>query len=131
MNFFIQTDPAKLIHDGKKEGILPILIGLIRNLIQHGVTKEELQRAKGNCKGKILLELQSIDSLADYNGINTILQHYDESFQNLYKKHIEQITMKQIHDIICKYMIHENLAVGIAYEKDIPKQTIEKLFSVI
>jgi predicted Zn-dependent peptidase len=131
MNFFIQTDPVKLLMDGKKEGILPILIGLITDLIQHGITEDDIKRAKGNCKGKVLMELQSIDSLASYNGINVVFQHQPGTFQNLYKTHIESITVKQVNDIIRKYMIHENLVVGIAYEKDIPKQTIEKLFSVI
>jgi predicted Zn-dependent peptidase len=114
--------------DGKKEGILPILIGLIRDLIQHGITDDDMKRAKGNCKGKVLMELQSIDSLASYNGMNAVFQHQPGTFQNFYKTHIESITVKQVHDVIRKYMTYENLAVGIAYEKDISKKRVEELF---
>ena len=130
-NFFIQTDPAKLINDGKNIGIIPILIDMITNLIQDGITPLELEVAKGNCKGKMLIALQSIEKLVEYNGVNSIMQEDAVPFQHIYKKYIEPITVSQVNAIIRKYMTSNNLVVGIAYDKDIPKRKIEEMFTVI
>jgi predicted Zn-dependent peptidase len=128
-NFFIQTDPTKLLMDGKdKPGIIPILVDLIVDLIKNGITAQELIVAKGNCKGKLLIELQDIDSLTEYNGINAVLQHNDVPFQRLYETHIEPITCAQVHAVIRKYIVYDNLVVGIVHSDMIPKKKIESLF---
>ena len=131
MNFFIQTDPTKLIYNGKKDGCVPILLHLITDLIRNGITENQLEVAKGNIKGKLLLELQSIETLATYNGMSAVLQSNDIPLQYIYKTHIHPITCNQVHDIICKYMTYDNLVVGIAHDHDIPTEKIEHMFSVL
>ena len=131
MNFYIQTDPKKLIYDGKHDGIIMILTALIKDLIHNGITDAELHTAKGNYKGKMLIELQSINTLAEYNGMITTLQCDDTPFQDTYEKYIASITRQQICNVIKKYMTYENIVVGFAHDHEIPTQKIEKMFSDI
>ena len=128
-NFHIETDPTKLIDNGKYIGVIPILIQLITDLIQNGVTAKEVEVAKGNFKGNMLIDLQSIDTLAEYNGISTILKHNEVSFNKVYDTHIKSITPQQIHKIINKYFIRDNLVVGIVYDHEIEKKKIERIFN--
>jgi predicted Zn-dependent peptidase len=131
----LQTDPTKLLYNpiDKKDGrgVIPILVELISNLIQHGVTQTELEIAKGNCKGKTLLYIQSMDTLAEYNGINTLLGIHDANYIKVYDNYITPITCKQINNVIRKYMTYENLMVGIVHKNAIPKNKIESLFQHI
>lgn len=128
-NFFIQTDPSKLITDGKgKPGIIPTLLDLIEDLIKNGITSEELVVAKGNCKGKQLIKLQDIDSIAEYNGLQVILKQTDVPFQQMFDKHIAPITCHQVNTMIRKYITYKNLVVGIVHKDTIPKNKIESLF---
>jgi len=130
-NFYIETDPRKIVSNGKTDGVMPILISLIMDLLVHGITEKELETAKENCKGKFLIELQSIDSVANYNGLSTILNDKDVPFQNIYNKHIKPIICKQVNDVIRKYITYENLVAGFVYDSELPKDTIEHLFSVL
>jgi predicted Zn-dependent peptidase len=131
----LQTDPMKLLYNTTaskdKRGVIPILVELISDLIQHGITQKELEVAKGNCKGKMLVHIQSMDTLAEYNGVQTILGSNDVNYMNIYKTYIEPITCKQICDIIHKYMTYERLMVGIVYKNAIPKNKIEMQFQHI
>ena len=128
----LKTDPTKLIYNttNKKDrrGVIPILVELIGNLIQHGVTQHELEVAKGNCKGKTLLNIQSMDILAEYNGIRAVLGSNDVNFIKVYDTYIAQITCTQIHSAIRKYMTYDRLMVGIVHKDAIPKNKIESLF---
>jgi predicted Zn-dependent peptidase len=128
----LQTDPTKLLYNpaDKKDGrgVIPILEELISNLIQHGVTQTELEIAKGNCKGKTLLHIQSMDTLAEYNGIHTILGVHDANYMKVYDNYIMPITCKQIYRVIRKYMTYERLMVGIVHKDAIQKNKIEHFF---
>jgi predicted Zn-dependent peptidase len=128
-NFHIETDPEKLMVDGKDIGIIPILIELIKDLVKNGVTAKEVEVAKGNFKGNMLIDLQSIDTLAEYNGISTILKDNEVSFNKVYDSYIKSITPLQINKIINKYFTHNNLVVGIVYDHEIEKKKIELMFN--
>ena len=145
-----ETDPHKTIYDdpttkkngksGKPDGVLPIIIDLIRNLREKGITQEELNRFKGNIKGKYLMDLENIDNVTGYNGIEYILSPNDTSFQtdfveynDIYKKHIHNITLEQIQEVIRKYFVVENMIVYILgkepshnYNHDYIQELVEK-----
>ena len=151
--FLIQaeTDPHKTIYDdittttkkkGKPDGVLPIIIDLIRNLREKGITQEELNRFKGNVKGKYLMDLENIDNVTSYNGIEYILSPNDAVFQkdfveynDIYKQHIHNITLAQIREVINTYFVAENMIVYImgkepshTYDHDYIQELVEKHF---
>ena len=117
----------QLMEDEQHDGVLQILLDVIKDLIQHGVTPKEVEVAKGNCKGGSLIDLQSIDTLANYNGVAAVLKKDTVAFNDVYKTYIEPITYQQVNKIIQKYMIYSNLVVGIVHDHAIPKKKIESM----
>lgn len=136
---YAETDPHKTISDnGKDKGVLPIIIQLIHDLIQKGITKEELERFKGQIKGKYLMNLQDIDNLTSYNGIEYILSDNNHNeFQNdfidyndIYQTHIANITKEQIDHIIRKYFVVENQIIYILGETVPSIKQIHKILDI-
>ena len=127
-NFHIETDPKKLLTDGKDLGVIPILLQLIKDLIKNGVSAKEIEVAKGNFKGNMLMNLQSVDTLAEYNGVSTILKLNEVPFNKVYDAYIKSITLQQVNKIIDKYFIQDNLVVGIVYDHELDKKKIEQMF---
>jgi predicted Zn-dependent peptidase len=79
---YTQTDPKNTfvnsIHQEKKLGVLPLLLKMCFDIRTKGITSDELETAKGNIKGKYLLNMENNDTLANHNGKNMIL--YGDNF---------------------------------------------------
>jgi len=121
-SFFLQTDPQKLL------AVLSILLELMMDLKWNGVSDEEIHRAKGLLKGDHLLSMQSMDTFALYNGIESIYTEEDFTpYQDLYTKNLSRITKKQVVDTIHKYFQRDNMVVVILYNKEIPKKEVEEI----
>jgi predicted Zn-dependent peptidase len=74
-------------------------------------------------KGKYLMNLQDIDILTSYNGIEYILSEDNSNFQNdfidyndIYETYIDKITKEDIDNIIRKYFVVENRIIYIMGE---------------
>jgi len=118
------------------QGVLPLLMQLIKDMIKRGVTAEELEMAKGNYQGNTLLDLQDIVTQTRYNGEAVLIEGlgYSEAivpYQDIYEKFIQKITTKEIFQIIQRYFTEENMCVCILSEKlpslDIIKKNCEIL----
>jgi predicted Zn-dependent peptidase len=70
-----------------------------------------------------------MESIAEYNGIETIFQKEEPivPFPDIYKNHLAKITKKDVNAIIEKYLVRENMMIGIMYEKKIDQKHIETL----
>ena len=135
---YVETDPHKTIYDGKgkNSGVLPIIIQLLCDLRKNGITKEELDRFKGNMKGKYLMNLENVDNITNYNGIEYILSLSDDNFNrefidynDIYETHIDKITKEQIQQVINEYFVVENMVVYILGEKTPSLTLVEKIVS--
>ena len=126
------TDPKKLMVNGKKIGVFPLLISLIKNILKQNITQEELNIAKGNFKGQMLIQQEDITNTAEYNALHHAV-YPDEPFipyTDIFEKCYEKITLKQIKAIIPKYLKYSNMYVSIMGEKDSYYPTLEKLKKV-
>ena len=130
----IQTDPTKVIEDNHHVGVLPIVLRLLSDLKTKGVTQEDIRVSKGNIKGKFILSMQSMDTITEYNGIESVYLASSAcqtntfiSYPDIYETCIEKITKSQIEDVIDKYLVRENMVVGIMYEKGLNKKKIEEI----
>ena len=65
---FAETDSKKLIKNGSSKGVLPLMIGLINDLLKNGITEKEFLLAKNSKKEKMKLTLEDNDVLAEHNG---------------------------------------------------------------
>ena len=120
---YAETDPHKTIKDETHLGVLPIIMNIIRDLIQKGITNEELNRFKGKIKGNYLMNLQDNDVLTTYNGIEYISSSDTNTFQSefidyndIYETYIDNITKEDINKIIRKYFVVENRIIYILGE---------------
>jgi predicted Zn-dependent peptidase len=136
---YVETDPHKTIYDEsnskestkKKPGVLPIIIQLLCDLRKNGITKTELDRFKGNMKGKHLMHLENIDNITSYNGIESILASPTQTnrfidYNDIYETYIENITKEQIQNVINEYFVVENMIVYILGEKTPSLSLVEK-----
>lgn len=126
----VLTDPRRLIQeDNNHDGVLPVLVHMIEELQRKGVTKEEVRDAKGGLKGTYLLNLQSNDAIATYNGSQIILTNEPPKvpFQDVYDTYLAKVTKAEIDRVIQTYLCKANLLVGILYDHGVSKKKIEDI----
>jgi zinc protease len=124
----VLTDPKRLIQENC-DGVLPVLVHMIEELQKKGVTAEEVRHAKGGLKGSYLLNLQSNDAIATYNGSQIILTNKPPKvpFEDIYDTYLAKVTKADIDRVIQTYLCKTNLLVGILYDHAVPKKKIEEI----
>jgi predicted Zn-dependent peptidase len=129
LSIHLQTDPRKLMRDGARVGVIPILFGVIADLQKHGVTAKEVHNAKGNIKGADLIKMQTTDYVAEYNGVEAILSTSDSivPYGKIYDKYVVPITKADVNHVIKRYFRKENMVFGMIDEKGITHQMAEKM----
>lgn len=107
-------DPKKIIKNGEKIGVLPLIIELLNDLYKNGVSKDEFEVIKGYIKGQFIIRLEDSLNQAEYNGKNVLL--YDSEFSpydKIFQKHYYPITIRDVNTIIKKYLKKTNMSVCI------------------
>lgn len=146
IRFFAITDSAKLLYNraskirqtqkkhnrgskSVKKGVLPLIVGLIRDLIQHGVSEKELSETKQYLRGKQLLNMEDAETQADYNGKQLFLHNTPEidPYHSIYEKHVAPITCEDIRRVIDRYFKSDNMNVAIVGGKLAPESAIRKM----
>jgi predicted Zn-dependent peptidase len=111
------TDNNKMLKNGDKPGVLPLVIHILNSLIKNGITQEELTDAKGFLQGKMTIKMENSDSQCEYNGLEHFLYGEHESthhfvpFNKIYEKCYADITKTQVNDVIRKYFKSESMVV--------------------
>jgi predicted Zn-dependent peptidase len=120
------TDPDKIIHNGTKPGVLPIIINLLNDLIKHGITQKELAMAKGNIKGKMAISLEDCKTQAQHNGEHALIfpEMKIDSYIDIYKMYYDHITLTQVKEVISKYFIPVGMNVCLLGETVPAKKTV-------
>jgi predicted Zn-dependent peptidase len=120
--FYAVLDPKKLFHNGEREnpGVLPLIVGLIRTLIRDGIKEEEVKIAKGNYKGKFILQQEKVSHSASYNGLQYSTYNNEPfvPYSEIYEKCYNDITVEQVNEVLRKYLIPSNMCVGIIGENN-------------
>jgi len=129
-----ETDSKKLLKNGNKKGVLPLLIDLFNDLIQNGVGNTEVEMAKKIKQEKMNINKEDNYNLAEHNGKECLLygnSHNIVSYIDIYDTFYKNLTKKHINDVIRKYFKHENMSVCIVGENipslDVIKKVCEKL----
>ena len=129
-----ETDPDKiLVHKGNGKGVLPLILDIIADLQKNGVSKSELELSKQNLHGSMSLSEEINTNACFYNGSQLML--YDDSkrtpgrgtnagaefssYHDRYAKYYKNVTQKDIHDVIKKYLNRQNMTVCL-FGKNIP-----------
>ena len=111
---YAECDPAKVFKNGSRPGVFPLLCQMIHDLLEHGVTEEELETAKGFSQGTQKMNAEDSSVIAKYNGKNQLFNNLSAPrYTDKYKKLIAPITLNQIHQCIRKYFCREGMVVSI------------------
>lgn len=132
--FFAETDSKKLIKNGSSKGVLPLIIGLINDLLKNGITEKEFLLTKHSKREKMKLKLEDNDVLAEHIGKEFLLYGDKRkiiSYSDIYDTYYKDITKEIVNAVIRKYFKPENMSVCIVGEQIPSQSTIENECSKI
>ena len=133
--FYAETDSTKIMKNGSKLGVLPLIIKLVNGLIEDGITDDELKLAKKYLKGDMELDLEDNENLALHNGEKLLVYPTEKMipYSKIYDTFYKNITKKDIENVIRKYLNKKNMSVCIVSENlpslDKIKEQCEKIIS--
>jgi predicted Zn-dependent peptidase len=129
---YAECDPAKVFKNGSGPGVFPLLCQMIRDLLEHGITEEELVLAKGFSQGAQKRNAEDSSVIAKYNGKNQLFNNLSAPrYADKYKKLIEPITRKDIHRCIRQYFCREGMVVSVVSAQLMVKTKLSKFVDKI
>jgi predicted Zn-dependent peptidase len=123
---FTQTESDFLL---KSDGVLPLLVKLLNDLVNHGITEAELNVAKGNYKGALMKDLENINNQCEYNG-NEVLMESSQiiPYSKLYDVYFKDVTRTQVLSAIRRYFRRTNMSVCLLSETLPSLERVQKVF---
>ena len=123
---YTEVDNTKIIKDGNKKGVLPLIIWLINDLIKNGITQEEFNLTKNNYNGKQILKQGNIDLHANHNGREFLIYGKNvTSISDMYNVFYKDINKNDIERVIKTYFKKQNMNVCL-YGSNIPSLNVIK-----
>jgi len=121
---YSDTQASKLLI---KDGVLPLMIQILNDLLVNGVSNKEVDMAKGYLYGHMMRTAENDVKLSRYNGEQAILFPDKEivPFSQLYNKFYKKIDKGDIDKMIAKYFKPNLMSVCITSET-LPKLTAVK-----
>lgn len=115
---YAETNNKKIIKYGNKMGVIPLLIKLLNDLIEKGVSKNEIITSKGYFNGSMNIELENNNTTAGYNGEQILLNPNEKitPLCDVFDTHYKNITKTQLDTIIRKYFKKSNMNVCLIGE---------------
>lgn len=108
--------PEKNIPKATKK-IFEVMSGFQNHKVEH----DEIARAKINIKSDAIYEKETVEGLArKYGYFETILSRYD--FDEHYYQKIDNVTRDDVHEMAKKYLVPENLTIGLISPQDSKKK---------
>jgi predicted Zn-dependent peptidase len=126
---YTQMDSTKLIHNGRKLGVLPLIIQMLNDIIQRGITNEELIMFKHNLQGKLVLNQEDLDMQTEYNGTELLLYNDANNiipFHKMYAVHYANLTCLQIHECVKRYFKKGGMVVCLMGGKLPSLRTVQR-----
>jgi len=111
---YAECNNQKLIKNGAKKGVLPLIIDLLNNL---NISQSELSLAKNVLRGKLVMAMEDIETPNIYNGSEFLYQDKIVPFSKIFEMHYKHITLGQIHQVIKLYFNPSSMIVGVVSSK--------------
>lgn len=101
-----------------KLGALKVIKQSLDTFIKDGITKSELDKAKGYIDGKLVLANEDALNISDYNGKLLAFDHdYIIPIQRLFKIKYSLITRQAVNDAIKKYFKKDRMSIFLIGDK--------------
>lgn len=91
---------------------LEVIYAELMQTVAEKVTEDELKKAKEMIRGRIALQSESTNFLAEYFGTNFVLERKIETFEE-YLQHIEKLTAEDIKDAAKELFVKEKFNLQI------------------
>lgn len=118
---YAQLNKTKLLRNGIHNlGVLPLIISLLNDLVQHGVPNKTFKTAKTNMRGQMMLDTEKSNIQASRNGLEWLLRSKIDAvipYQDLYESTIAPITQKDLHHVIRHYFKKSSMVVCLVGDK--------------
>lgn len=111
------VDKNKVIRNGNKKGAIPIIIDTLNDLIDNGITDDELNKIRGFIKGSITLDYEDTLNISEYNGRMVLFDYPIMIPINKLYDVYQSITIEDINNTIRKYFKKSRMNVFIIGEK--------------
>jgi len=111
---YAEFNNQKLIKNGAKKGVLPLIIGLLNGL---KITPAELSLAKNYLRGNLIMEMEDIETSTIYNGSEFLFETEIVPFSKIFDTYYKNITIDQINGVIQLYFRPSNMIVGLVSSK--------------
>ena len=118
-----QMEPRNLYPSKKTKGVMLLIFDILENLLQNGVSSEELKIAKGNTKGTLMARLNNTNAISLLNGLDML---YDCNecvpMDKIYDTFYNKITVADMHNVIKRYITRDNMTIVLlGGDKTYPK----------
>jgi predicted Zn-dependent peptidase len=127
-DFIIYSDSeaSKLL---VKDGVLPLIIDIINDLLENGVSNKEVDMAKGYLYGHMMRTAENDVELTRYNGEQAILFPDTEIVpcSQLYNKFYKKLDKSDINKVIAKYFKPNLMSVCITSETPPKLATVKSI----
>ena len=104
---YATTDVSRLIHDGRTShpGVLPVIFGILEDLVKNGVKEPEMKMAKQHIKDALKMNSIAGRDKSAYNGIRVMLHNETDILSNkdIFEKCYKKITRNNVNAMIQKY----------------------------
>lgn len=123
------TDSHRLIRDGTSPGVLPVLINMVKQLIEHGVTDSEIKWAKQRIRESFKMEQLLGEDKCAYNGVRLMLHNESDIAiaEEMYDLCYKSIDKKRVNEVIQKYFALDRVYLSVFGGKLPAKKEIIKL----
>ncbi|MDP3948284.1 MAG: hypothetical protein Q8P87_01080, partial [bacterium] len=85
---------------------LEVILAELQILVSEKVTDEELKKAKEMIRGRIALQSESTNFLAEYFGTNFVLDRKIETFEEILQK-IDKVTKEDLQDLAKELFVNQ------------------------
>jgi len=98
-----------------KKGVLPMLMEILSDLVDRGVSQKEVDQAKKYLEGKRQLDVEDPMVQVEHNGESVFLRNEETvvPYGEVFERYIRPITKEQVNAAIRKYFVADNISVAI------------------
>lgn len=131
--FFISvtSDSSKLIKNGNEKGVLPVLVDLLNDLVENGITAKELEHGKKYFEGKQEVHSEKSNKQCAYNAFKLLMMNEEAPipFNRVYETIEKKFTLKDMNAVIKKYFTPQRMFICINGGHLPSDETIHKVFA--
>jgi predicted Zn-dependent peptidase len=109
----VEKDSLLTSKTNNSDGGLPIILNVLEDVLQNGVTKDEVTRAKLNIINKLSMAYENTHSIALYYNEQLMMKPGNIYTIQDFISCIKKVSMSHVNKIARKYMSFEKMTIGV------------------